>query len=247
MAISCGDKEIISTKDMNEANKMMVALKEGNISSSRTESGEGDKIKYSLFVSDGFFSTGAEIEAMRILQENCLPYTPPPEIIDGGMVPSATSEGEKRKRQAQIDLEQLFRGYKNVTCVKAILVYPEKSIDNLNPYPSSATIRIGYKAQNPVLTKEAVQNQTARAVEKLDPALVDVQLEYSEVKPAEINAADSWKKLLITAGVSVALIGLLMIIVLWMRGRKPNEEEFDDDPDLIEENELNLLEAGEDE
>jgi type III secretory pathway lipoprotein EscJ len=245
---SCGDREIISTKDMNEANKMIVALKESNIDAYRTETGEEGKKTYQVMVEDGFFSTGAGLEAMRILQDNCLPYQIPPEIADGAMgIPSNTAELEKKKRQAQIQLEQLFRSYKGVTCVSAILVYPEKNIDSLDPYGSSATVKITYKTQNPALIESSIQEQTARTVEKLKPENVKVVLEYSEIKPAELNTSDSWKKLLITVGVAIASIGLLMIVVLWMRRGKSNDDEFEDEPELLEENELNLLESGEDE
>lgn len=243
----CNEEVISTSKDINEANEMIVALKESGIDATRTVSGEEGKQVFAVNVSDGIFSTGAVREAMRILDDNCLPYSPPPPISEGSMgVPSATVESEKRKRQAQIDLEQLFRHYKGVTCAKAILVYPEKSIDSLKPYSSSASIKISYKQQNPELTKEAVQFQTARAVEKLDPANVDVRLEYVPIEPAQLSASDSWKKLLITIGVTLLLMGLLMIIVLWMRKGKSNEDEFEDETEL-EENELNLLESGEDE
>jgi type III secretory pathway lipoprotein EscJ len=247
-AVSCGGKVISVSKDINEANSMIVALKESGIDSYRGDNGlEEAKKVFTVSVEDGFFSTGAELEAMRILQDNCLPYTPPAAIAEGSMgVSSTTVESEKRKRQAQIDLEQLFRTFKGVTCVKAILVYPEKSIDSLKPYSSSATIKIRYKSQNQELTKEIVQYQTARAVEKLDPANVDVSLEFVPVEPANLNSSDSWKKLLITGGVAFGLTGLVMILILWMRKRK----QTDDDPEeneLQDENELNLLESGEEE
>jgi type III secretory pathway lipoprotein EscJ len=244
---SCGEKEVISTKDMDEANKMIVALNEGGINASRTPEGEGEKIVYKVMVDDGFFSTGALLESMRILQDNCLPPKLPPPIAESGFGGSSMAELEKKKRQAQIDLNQLFRSYYGVTCVTSMIVYPEKSIDSYKPYSSSASIKITFKSQNAELTKEAVQMQTARAIEKLDPANVDVRLEYVEVKPANLNSADSWKKMLITIGAAVALIAILMFIILWMRSRKTNEEEFDDETELIEENELNLLESGEEE
>jgi type III secretory pathway lipoprotein EscJ len=243
---ACGEKIISTSTDINEANRMMVALKESGIDAHRNTAGELGKEIHSVSVDDGFFSTGAELEAMRILEENCLPYKAPPPIAENGMgVSSMTVESEKRKRQAQIDLEQLFRSYKGVTCVSAILVYPEKSIDSLNPYKSSASIKISYKAQNPILTKESVQLQTARAVEKLDPANVDVQLEFTPIEKAHLETGDSWRKILITAGVAIGIIGFFMILILWMRKRKSNDEDGDDDPELLEENELNLLESGE--
>ncbi len=243
----CGEKIISTSTDINEANKMMVALKESGIDAHRNTVGEVGKEVHQVMVDDGFFSTGAELEAMRLLKENCLPYIAPPPIAENGMgVSSMTVESEKRKRQAQIDLEKLFRSYKGVTCVSAILVYPEKSIDSLNPYKSSASIKISFKSQNPILTRESVQLQTARAVEKLDPANVDVQLEYTPIEPAQLSTGDSWKKILITAGVAIGIIGFFMILILWMRRGKPAEEE-DDEPELLEENELNLLESGEEE
>jgi type III secretory pathway lipoprotein EscJ len=243
---ACGAKIISTSTDINEANKMMVALKESGIDAYRNTAGEIGKEVHDVSVDDGFFSTGAELEAMRILEGNCLPYKAPPPIAENGMgVSSMTVESEKRKRQAQIDLEQLFRSYKGVTCVSAILVYPEKSIDSLKPYNSSASIKISYKAQNPILTKEAVQLQTARAVEKLDPANVDVQLEFTPIEKAQLNTGDSWKKILITAGVAIGIIGFFMVLILWMRRRKPSEEDYDEEPELLEENELNLLESGE--
>jgi type III secretory pathway lipoprotein EscJ len=244
----CGEKIISTSTDINEANKMMVALKENGIDTRRNTTGELGKEVYQVLVDDGFFSTGAELEAMRILEENCLPYKPPPPIAENSMgVSSMSAESEKRKRQAQIDLEQLFRGYKGVTCVSAILVYPEKSIDSLNPYKSSATIKISYKAQNPILSKETVQLQTARAVEKLEPGNVDVQLEYTPIAQAQLNTGDSWKKILITAGVAIGIIGVFMILILWMRRGKSNDDDDDDETELLEENELNLLESGEEE
>lgn len=243
----CGEKIISTSIDINEANRMMVALKESGIDSRRQTVGEAGKEVHQVLVDDGFFSTGAELEAMRVLEQNCLPYAAPPPIAENGMgVSSMTVEAEKRKRQAQIDLEQLFRSYKGVTCVSTILVYPEKSIDSLKPYSSSATVKISYKAQNPIVTKESVQLQTARAVEKLDPANVDVQLEFTPIEQAQLNTSDSWKKILITAGVAVGIIGFFMILILWMRRRKSNDDDDDDDePELLEENELNLLESGE--
>jgi type III secretory pathway lipoprotein EscJ len=244
----CGEKIISTSTDINEANKMMVALKESGIDAHRNTAGEAGKEVHQVLVDDGFFSTGAELEAMRILEENCLPYSPPPPIAENGMgVSSMTVESEKRKRQAQIDLEKLFRSYKGVTCVSAILVYPEKSIDSLNPYKSSATIKISFKAQNPILTRESVQLQTARAVEKLDPANVDVQLEFTPIEDAQLNTGDSWKKILITAGVAIGILGFFMILILWMRRGKPADEDDDEEPELLEENELNLLESGEEE
>jgi type III secretory pathway lipoprotein EscJ len=245
---SCGVKPITESKDINEANAMIVALKESGIDADRSQSGDLGKEVYKVMVEDGFFSTGAEREAMRILTDNCLPYKPPTPIAEGGMgVPSASVESEKRKRQAQMDLDQLFRAYKGVTCVKSILVYPEKSIDSLEPFPSSATIHIRYKKFNPALTVDVVRAQTAGAVEKLNPANVSVVLEPVDIEPAQLNSSESWKKLFITGGVAIGLIGVLMIFVLWMRKRKPPEEEYEDETDLLEENELNLLESGEDE
>jgi type III secretory pathway lipoprotein EscJ len=244
---SCGEKEIITTKDMNEANKMIVALKESGIDAYQDQTGDIGKEVYHVMVEDGFFSTGARIEAMRILQDNCLPYEPPKEIPDSGMVNSPSTELEKKKRLAQMNLEQLFRSYKGVTCVKAILVYPEKYTESLNPYDSSATVKITYKSPNPSLVEASLKEQTARTVEKLKPENVFVVLEFNQIKPAELSTSDSWKKLLVTVGVAVGLIAVLMVIVLWMRRGKPNnnEEDFDDETELIEENELNLLESGE--
>ncbi len=245
---SCGEKVISTSKDINEANAMIVALKESGIDANRNPTGELGKEVYQVTVEDGFFSTGAEREAMRILTDSCLPYSPPAPIAEGGMgVPSASVESEKRKRQAQMDLDQLFRAYKGVTCVKSILVYPEKSIESLKPFPSSATIKIQYKKFNPALTVDVVKAQTAGAVEKLDPANVSVVLEPVDVQSAQLNSSESWKKLFITGGVAIGLIGVLMIIMLWMRKRKPSEEEYEEESDLLEENELNLLESGEDE
>jgi type III secretory pathway lipoprotein EscJ len=248
LSASCGGKVISTSKDINEANAMMVALKESGIDSTRSESGEEGKIVYNVSVEDGFFSTGAELEAMRILDENCLPYNPPAPIAEGSMgVPSTSVEIQKKKRQAQIELQQLFRSYRGVTCVTAILVYPERSLDSLNPYDSSATVKVSYKTPNPPITETSIQEQTSRTVEKLKIENVKAVLEYAPVKPAELNSSESWKKLLITAIIAFVITGILMFLILWMRKGKSVDSEIEDETDLLQENELMLLDSNEDE
>jgi type III secretory pathway lipoprotein EscJ len=241
---ACGNKVIVSTPDENELNQMLVALQESDIDAERQSSGELGKEVYTITVNDGFYSIGAEKEARRILDDNCLPYQPPPEVKEGGMgLPSGSVEQEKRKVQAQINIEKLLLRHNGAICAKVNIVYPEKAMESFNPYSSSATVLL--KNKGPLnVTEEKIKEEVARSVEKLKPENVTVTIEPKIIEKAKLKTANSMNKMFVTGGVVAGLIGLTMVVILFMRRSKRPDDEFDD-TEFLEEGEVNLLESAE--
>ena len=185
MFSACGEKSVAKVSTETDAIEIINVLRENNFDVGKEEVGEGEAVKWSVTVNDGWFTGGEEGRATQVLHYYGLPRKEDQggKTEDGGVFPSPSIENAKRLRERQVDMERKLRMLPGVARVNVTIVLPEDDSIKLDPYPATASVLLVHKEPQPAFTGEQIQNQVAGGVPGLKPEKVTVSMSY-EPPPA---------------------------------------------------------------
>jgi type III secretory pathway lipoprotein EscJ len=259
---ACGEKSVAKVSTETDAIEIINVLREYSFDVGKEEVGEGEAVKWSVTVNDGWFTGGEEARATQVLHYYGLPRKEDQsgKDEDGGVFPSPSIENAKRLRERQVDMERKLRMLPGVARVNVTIVLPEDDSIKLDPYPATASVLLVHKEPQPIFTGEQIQNQVAGGVPGLKPEKVTVSMSY-EPPPAvphqDLNQRRHTNRILAIGIGLVAVLCLLLGTLLLQTRRqraeltalREGEEEFESDTAALTEGEgqgidSNLLDNG---
>jgi type III secretion protein J len=242
---ACSEKRIVSVPTESEAIEIVVVLQGNGIQNvDKRPAGTEQKKEFEIFVYEGIFGDGSYGEALRILNDYCLPYEKPEEIQTKGMVDANETLKNKTHRLLKIEVtQQLRKTIPGITCIDLVFTPQQNILDRLNPSPSSASISLKYKDSPPRFTNEEIRDLVSKALPDMKPENVKVVSTYIPIDKANLTTQNAQIKTFILIGSAAVLIFLLMLLILLLRRRKPAE---DDDENDVDESGVPLLEAADD-
>ena len=222
---ACGEKQIASTDNEPEANRMLDVLQTNGLNAKK-ETLTGEKKGFEIVVDEGWFGDGEAIVATQVLNDYGLPR--PKEILPESTNPyGMTSPEEAKKRQnreKEIQIANHLYALAGVTIVSVIVAQPENDVFALQKTPPTASVVITQKESPPKFTSEDVQKIVSTTVPELKPENITVAVTQQtprEIPLAQLDAQRRTNKIF-AGGIAliVLLIGALGIVWIKSKNRK---------------------------
>lgn len=224
---ACTAQKVQTVRIEAEANQIIDILSENGIKASKTETGEGERKAFEIYVTGG---DDAVRSAIQLMEDHCLAQPEPPEIEGGTVITSMEVERAREQRRRKMDIESQLRKLPGVTCVDVNFVMPQDRALAINPYPSTAAVTINYKTPTFPHTAEEIQRQVAASVPALQAENVSVILAAKPLRPLPDNKiAYNFTRVLLISGIGFATILIFVSIVFFLRKKRQNGTPNDDD------------------
>ncbi len=240
----CASQKLQSVKVEAEANEIIDILSENGVGSHKTETGEGERKTYEIWVDGGETEYKA---AIQLLEDHCLPRIEEPPIV-GGIINSLEVERAQNERRTRMGIESQLRQMSGVTCVSVNYVPPQDRALAINPYASTASVLINYKTPAFDHSKEEIAASVARSVPALKPENVSVIVNPKPLRPLpNLHSADNMTRVALVTGIGAATIAAFVSIVFLLQRKRRKTAEAEIVEHFEEENadkNANLLKHG---
>lgn len=212
---ACGEKSVAKVSTETDAIEIINVLREYSFDVGKEEVGEGEAVKWSVTVNDGWFTGGEEARATQVLHYYGLPRKEDQGIKsdEGGVFPSPSIENAKRLRERQVDMERKLRMLPGVARVNVTIVLPEDDSIKLDPYPATASVLLVHKDPQPSFTGEQIQNQVAGGVPGLKPEKVTVSMSFEPPPAVPHQDLNQRRHTNLILAIGIALVALLCLLL----------------------------------
>ncbi len=252
---ACSDQKVQNVKIETDANRIITVLKENGIEATKVEGGEGEKKTFEIHVSGDSEAVSA---AIQLIEDHCLAKPEPPPVESGTFITSIEQEKAQEERRMKINIESQLRGLPGVTCVDVNFVPPEDRSMAIDPYASTASVRVDYKTPTFPRSEQDIAKMVARSVPALKPENVTVILSAKPLRPLPDNKLNhNFTRIALISGIGFATILLFVLGVFVLRKKRQNEffeeagqlEEYSEDgaPKAVLLEEINDFDEYEDE
>lgn len=224
--VGCLQKELQTGLTEQEAQGIIVLLKENGIDASRqVMEGDAEKPLWTISVgsgSDNFF------QALRILHENGLPR----ERLKGldevfsksGLIPTASEEKARLILGLSGEISHTLTSVSGVVDARVHVVLPENSplVDKTQWSATTASVLLKYQGNQPPFREDEIRNLVAKGIEGLQPENVVVVFKRLETKtPPPRNLR--WylrSQEIVAASLGLLLLATIGSLVLVVQGRQ---------------------------
>jgi type III secretion protein J len=224
----CLSRQVVSGLSEQDAQEIVVVLKESGIDADAARSAGGDRNappSFAVSVRGGSRNT---VLAWRILQENGLPRQKVKgleEVFSStGMIPTASEEKARLLMALSGELTRTLKSVQGVVDARVQIVLPDNSplLDRSQWSPPTSSVLIKYRGSELPLTQDEVKNLVARGIEGLQADNVAIVFKRTEpVRMPQRNA--NWY--LSDQTVVVSSLGLMSVaslgsVLLILRGKR---------------------------
>jgi type III secretion protein J len=240
LALAACSEELQHGLDEQDANDILVLLRENGIKASKRQDASGNEPKYVIIVAQQDYG-----QAAKLLREHSLPRS----RSDGfsafrkgkGMIPTQTEERAMMLEAYSGEVSMALQKIDGVLEARTIINMPEQndlSQPDKRPMPS-ASVLVKYRSPidgRPPLSDAQIRQFVATSIPEMKPEAVTVILSQSMGPAADVNADSQLKEVLIfrmTAAsardfkIAVGIAGLLILALAaftawtFLRGGQP--------------------------
>jgi type III secretion protein J len=226
----CGNKEIASGLNEQEAQEMIAVLRENGLEavSVRTEGTDRNAPpSWALKVRGGAQNA---VVAWRILQENGLPRQKVKGLEEvfstTGMIPTASEEKARLIMALSGELSRTLKSIQGVVDARVQVVLPDNSplLDKSQWSPTTASVLLKYRGTQLPLSEDEVKRVVARGVEGLQPdnvAVVFKKVEPVRQQPRNVEwyLRDQYVVIASLTLMTISSIGSLLLVFRNWRNR----------------------------
>jgi type III secretion protein J len=228
MATGCRSRDLASGLSEQDAQEIVVVLKENGIDATAVRNAGGDRDAAATWTVQARGGSPDNVLAWRVLRENGLPR----QKIKGleevfsttGMIPTASEEKARLLLALSGELSRTLKSVQGVTDARVQIVLPENSplLDRTQWSPPTSSVLIKYRGEEPPVTREEVKSLVARGIEGLQAD--NVAVVFKRTEPVRIPARSAtWY--LSDPYVVMAALGLMVMasagsLFLMFRGRR---------------------------
>lgn len=228
LGVGCRNREVASGLTEQDAQEIVVVLKQNGIDAAAVRSSGGDRDAAATWTVNSHGNSQETVLAWRILQENGLPRQKVKGLEEvfssSGMIPTASEEKARLLLALSGELTRTLKSIQGVVDARVQVVLPENSplVDRAQWSPPTASVLIKYRGSQPPVTQEEVRSLVAKGIEALQPDNVAVVFKRTEPVPVPARSP-TWY--LSDPYVVMASLGLMLVasagsLLLVLRGRK---------------------------
>jgi type III secretion protein J len=183
----CLRKEIQTGLSEPEAQEIIVVLKDHGLDAVTQRSGNEKAPSWTVYVKGGDQNL---VEAWRILRENGLPRIKDKGLeqvfANSGMIPTATEERARLIAGLAGEMSNTLKSVDGVVDARVHVVLPDNSplLDRSQWSPTTASVLVKYRGNEPPLKEADLRNLVARGVEGLQTDNVAIVFERVRPKPS---------------------------------------------------------------
>lgn len=221
----CLKQEIQTGLSEQEAQEIIVLLKEHGLDALKQPSGSEKERTWAVYVKGGDQNL---VDAWRILQENGLPRAKERGLeqvfSNSGMIPTASEEKARLITGLGGEIGKTLKSVAGVVDARVHVVLPENSplLDRSQWSPTTASVLIKFQGNEPPLKEADIRSLVARGVEGLQPENVAIVLK-KVVPKAATHRGVMWysgnQQVLVASLLLLALMSLASLALV-ARSRK---------------------------
>jgi len=228
IAGGCANRELASGLNEQDAQEIVVVLKQNGIDAVAARETGGDRDAAATWTVNSRGNSQEKVLAWRILQENGLPRQKVKGLEEvfssGGMIPTANEEKARLLLALSGEMTRMLKSIQGIVDARVQVVLPENSplLDRAQWSLPTASVLIKYRGSQPPLTQEEVKSLVARGIEALQPDNVAVVFKRTEPVQAPPRSP-TWylsDPYVVVASLGLMLIASLGSLLLVLRGRK---------------------------
>jgi type III secretion protein J len=228
VASGCRSREVASGLSEQDAQEIVVVLKENGIEAVAVRSAGGDRDAPATWTVNARGPSGDNVSAWRILQENGLPRQKVKgleEVFSStGMIPTASEEKARLLMALSGELSRTLKSIQGIVDARVQIVLPENSplLDRSQWSQPTSSVLIKYRGSQPAVTPEEVKSLVAKGIEGLQPD--NVAVVFKRTEPVRLPAkSPTW--FLSDQNVVFAALGLMALacvgsLLLVFKGRR---------------------------
>ena len=224
----CMSREVASGLSEQDAQEIVVVLKESGLDAAAVRSAGGDRNaapSWTVNVRGGSRNT---VLAWRLLQENGLPRQKVKGLEEvfasTGMIPTASEEKARLLMALSGELTRTLKSVQGVVDARVQIVLPDNSplLDRSQWSPPTSSVLIKYRGSEFPLTQDEVKNLVARGIEGLQAD--NVAVVFKRTDPVRMPAKNAtWY--LSDQNIVIAALGLMLLaslgsVLLIFRGQR---------------------------
>jgi type III secretion protein J len=224
---SCLTKELQSGLTEQDAQEIIVVLKENGIDAVRQREAAADKNAPPSWVVKVKGGDQNLVVAWRVLQEHGLPRQKGKGLEEvfstTGMIPTASEEKARLLMALSGELARTIKTVAGVVDARVQVVLPENSplLDKTQWSPTTASVLVRYQGSQPPLAEDEIKKLVARGVEGLQPDNVGVV--FKRVDPVRQPNDVGWylgNQQLLVLSLALLVVASLGLLVLLYRLRR---------------------------
>lgn len=226
---ACGEKPVAKVSTESDAVEIVNRLTEHGLTAEKGEVGEGETVRWSVSVDEGWFGSDETARATQVLNYYGLPRPEEQSAgadASGGLFPTPAAESAKQLREYEKKIEKQLRVMPGVARVEASIVLPEDDDIKINPYKASASVVIRLKEENARFNAEQVRGIIVNSVPDLQPERVGVAMIY-EPPPAiarpDLNLQRR-NRIILYVGLVLVIVLCVLLVILLLRVRRQRAE-----------------------
>ena len=228
IAIGCRNREVASGLSEQDAQEIVVVLKESGLDAAAVRNTGGDRDAPPTWTVHARGGSQDNVLAWRILRENGLPRQKVKGLEEvfstTGMIPTASEEKARLLMALSGELSRTLKSIQDVVDARVQIVLPENSplLDRSQWSPPTSSVLIKYRGSQPPVTQDEVKNLVARGIEGLQADNVSVLFKRTE--PVRLPARSAtWY--LADQNIMIAALGLMVLasagsLLLIVRGHR---------------------------
>lgn len=224
----CMSREIASGLGEQDAQEIVVVLKDNGLDATAARSTGGDRNAPATWTVNLRGGAQNSVLAWRILQDNGLPRQKVKGLEEvfstTGMIPTASEEKARLLMALSGELSRTLKSIQGVVDARVQVVLPDNSplLDRTQWSPPTSSVLIKYRGAQPPVTVEEVKNLVARGIEGLQADNVVVVFKRSEpVRVPERSA--TWylsDQYVVLAALGLMVLACVGSLLLMLSGRR---------------------------
>jgi type III secretion protein J len=225
---SCGSREIASGLGEQDAQEVVVVLKENGLDATAARAESSDRNAAPTWTVHLRGGSQNSVMAWRILQANGLPRQKVKgleEVFSStGMIPTASEEKARLLMALSGELNRTLKSVQGVVDARVQVVLPDNSplLERSQWSPPTASVLIKYRGAQPPLTQDEVKSLVARGIEGLQADNVAIVFKQTEPVRMPVRTASWWlsDQNVVIGALALMLLACMGSLLLVFRSRR---------------------------